>query len=374
MIDPRQVAVQILGPIEWESEVTGFCKCPGEGLHTHANGKKHCRVSIDGAPTIYCFHSSCTAAVAEANLRLRRELGGHTWSLRLPGGAVVRAGDVVAGPGLVVRGAQSGVSVAQNGVPVAQTWAPVSQTGVPGAQTGGGGAQTGGGGAQTGVGGAQTGGGVRPGLDRAALDLVAVHAERFRPQLFDFFRWPMAQILVDSPLVVADRESDEQFRTWLKLWPADSTVWVGDVFSSGKPEHNTHFRAVAEWYQIGPVMGNYTCGSAFKPGVHSRSNENLSGFRFLVIESDTLSRDEVGAIFAYLSRRLHYTLHAIVDTAGKSLHGWFDAPRTVEAAARLKAGLVVFGCDPKVFTWSQPVRVPGAFRDGRLQRLVWLRR
>jgi hypothetical protein len=40
---------------------------------------------------------------------------------------------------------------------------------------------------------------------------------------------------------------------------------------------------------------------------------------------------------------------------------------------RLKAGLEVFGCDPKVFTYSQPVRVPGAWRDGKLQRLVWLR-
>jgi hypothetical protein len=26
-----------------------------------------------------------------------------------------------------------------------------------------------------------------------------------------------------------------------------------------------------------------------------------------------------------------------------------------------------------VFTYSQPVRVPGAFRDGKLQKLVWLR-
>jgi hypothetical protein len=40
---------------------------------------------------------------------------------------------------------------------------------------------------------------------------------------------------------------------------------------------------------------------------------------------------------------------------------------------RLKAGLEVFGCDPKVFTYSQPVRVPGAWREGRLQRLIWLR-
>jgi hypothetical protein len=55
------------------------------------------------------------------------------------------------------------------------------------------------------------------------------------------------------------------------------------------------------------------------------------------------------------------------------LHAWFDAPRNKVLESRLKAGLEVFGCDPKVFTYSQPVRVPGAWRDGRLQRLVWLR-
>ncbi len=61
-----------------------------------------------------------------------------------------------------------------------------------------------------------------------------------------------------------------------------------------------------------------------------------------------------------LRRRLHYDLQCIVDTAGKSLHAWFDAPRSKVFENRLKAGLVAFGCDPKVFTYSQPVRVPGA--------------
>ena len=107
------------------------------------------------------------------------------------------------------------------------------------------------------------------------METLRVNAERFRPELFDFFRWPMAQILEDSPLLVSERDPEDQFRTWLKLWPACSTVWIGDVFSSGKPEHRTHFRPVAEWYQIGPVMGNYTCGSSFKPGSFSRCNENL---------------------------------------------------------------------------------------------------
>ena len=163
--------------------------------------------------------------------------------------------------------------------------------------------------------------------EQLLLETLRVAAD-FKTDLFELFRWPMAQILEESPLLVADRDSDEQFRTWLRLWPAYCTVWIGDVYSSGKAEHRTHFRALAEWYQIGPVMGNFTCGSSFKPGSYQGSNDNLNGHRFLVIESDTLARDEVGAIFAYLRRRLHYDLHCIIDTAGKSLHAWFDAPET----------------------------------------------
>ncbi len=91
------------------------------------------------------------------------------------------------------------------------------------------------------------------------------------------------------------------------------------------------------------------------------------------MESDTLGHDEVGAVFAYLRRRLRYELHCIIDTAGKSLHAWFDAPRSRLLEGRLKVGLEALGCDPRMFTCSQPVRVPGAWREGKLQRLVWLR-
>lgn len=190
--------------------------------------------------------------------------------------------------------------------------------------------------------------------------------------MFERFHWPFAEIVEDSPLQVGERDAEDQFRTWLRLWPAHCHVWIGDVYSSGKPEHRTNFRPIADWYQIGPVMGNYTCGSSFKPGSFSRCNENLNGHRFLVVESDTLAKDEVGAVFAYLRRRLRYRLHCVIDTGGKSLHGWFDAPRNKVLETRLKAGLQAFGCDPKVFTYSQPVRVPGAWREGKLQRLVWL--
>jgi hypothetical protein len=45
MMDPRQAAEAIVGKVEWETTVSGFCKCPGESLHTSANGKKDCRVT-----------------------------------------------------------------------------------------------------------------------------------------------------------------------------------------------------------------------------------------------------------------------------------------------------------------------------------------
>ncbi len=327
MNDPRQVAASIVGPVDWQSEVSGLCRCPGEAMHTHRTGRKDCRVNVDGAPTIYCFHASCAPAVADANRRLRRALGGSPWEITLPGGRVLRSGDVLQASGAVLP-----------------REAVQARARAEGRDTG----------------------------EQVILETVRVMAERFAPEMFERFRWPFAQIVADSPLQVCERDAEDQFRTWLRLWPAHAHVWIGDVFSSGKPEHRTHFRPVADWYQIGPVMGNYTCGSAFKPGSYQRSNENLEGQRFLVIESDTLTKDDVGAVFAYLQRRLRYRLHCIIDTAGKSLHAWFDAPRNKILETRLKAGLVAFGCDPKVFTYSQPVRVPGAWRDGKLQRLVWL--
>src|SRR5437879_2464889 len=103
MNDPRQVATSLLGTIDWQTEVSGFCKCPGETIHTSHNGKKDCRVNVDGAPTIFCFHASCIAAVTEANRRLRRELGASPWELRLPDGRMLRSGDVLRKDGTILE-------------------------------------------------------------------------------------------------------------------------------------------------------------------------------------------------------------------------------------------------------------------------------
>ena len=95
MTDPRQIAAGIVGTVDWQTEVSGFCRCPGESLHTSPTGKKDCRVNVDGAPTIYCFHASCAAAVAAANRNLRMAIGQSPWEITLPGGGVLRSGDIL---------------------------------------------------------------------------------------------------------------------------------------------------------------------------------------------------------------------------------------------------------------------------------------
>lgn len=67
-------------------------------------------------------------------------------------------------------------------------------------------------------------------------------------------------------------------------------------------------------------------------------------------------------------------LRAIVNTAGKSLHAWFDYP-SEEVVAELKTIVSAWGFDTEMFTASQPCRLPGSRRvdkDGAWQKLLWL--
>jgi hypothetical protein len=71
----QQIAESILGPIQWSSDTDGLCQCPGQHLHTGANGKRDCAVFINGAPTVKCFHESCSGIVAGINHELRSRIG-----------------------------------------------------------------------------------------------------------------------------------------------------------------------------------------------------------------------------------------------------------------------------------------------------------
>ena len=123
------------------------------------------------------------------------------------------------------------------------------------------------------------------------------------------------------------------------------------------------------WLKEQRAPGQFTCPALFKPAVHSRANENVQDNRFLVVESDSLTKPQIAAVFSWLRQFLH--LRAIVDTASRSLHGWFAYPSTAQFH-ELKIILPKLGCDPALFKSSQPRRLPGAPRGDKVQSLLFL--
>jgi len=73
----QEIAEKLLGQIDWISSDRGFLKCPGESNHNGKTSKRDCRIIVSGAPTIFCFHTSCSDSVESANMHLRKAIGGQ---------------------------------------------------------------------------------------------------------------------------------------------------------------------------------------------------------------------------------------------------------------------------------------------------------
>ena len=189
-----------------------------------------------------------------------------------------------------------------------------------------------------------------------------------QPVVLQRWRWPYAEILASSPTPIPNARED-QTRLVLGAFLPDDVVWIGDRRDSGQPHHAACFNTAEAWLERDVIDGPLICPVAFKPGSVSRSNENVVARRFLVVESDTLDKDQVGAVFRWLRDEVDLSLVAIVDTAGKSLHAWYGWPGD-DQLDEMKLVLPALGCDPKLFTASQPVRLAGGLRDGRVLRLV----
>jgi hypothetical protein len=204
------------------------------------------------------------------------------------------------------------------------------------------------------------------------LDRATRLAEQTREIILKDYAWPLADILEDSPVRLWETDAPQaHFRQWLSLWRPEETLWVGQPTDSGRPECACHFKTPREWSTTPPPYPNFTCGSAFKPGCYARTKENVQERRFFIVESDTLSKDEVGAIYRFLREVIGYKLVAIVDSGRRSLHAWFEAQTNPQLEKRLAEVLKILGCDIATMRATQPCRTPGAIRDGNLQPLLW---
>lgn len=307
MITSQQKAESVVGQVEWQSENHGLCKCPGEHFHTSNTRVRDTTVFVDSVPTIFCWHSSCQAVRSEANYKLRKLI----------------LNDPLYRPML----------------------APMSTSGTNPAKLI-----------------------IERDAESEIIQRIGVIAQSNRARYLAHYMWDPADMFEQSPAAISDKASD-QYKALLSLFQPSDIVWIGAVKDSGS--HPQNFRAASEWLTLDEPIGQFITGSAFKVGTISRSNDNVECRRFLVVESDELSKAEMGAVFQLMRDLFKMRLYAVIDTAGKSLHAWFDAIPNPDWEKQLKAFLVPMGCDPATFKPSQPVRVAGADRDSKMQSLLW---
>lgn len=300
--NPRVVAENLLGNIQWIDDTKGFCTCPGEHSHTGTTRDHDCMVHIDGVATIFCLHSSCLENVQDANRQLR---------------SAIREGSTPVG---------------------CQTQSSVERK--------------------------------RQARETEKTELLERKARGSLDRILKEYRWSYDQIGQDTKSSLSENPRDH-WRNILGLFEEGDMVWAGNMHDTGKPKHASNFRSAGCWLAGEQPQGMLTCPASFRSNSISRSNDNVLHRRFLVVESDVLSRDQVGAVFKWLRDEVGLNLRAVVDTAGKSLHAWFDYPKAA-VVDQLRVVLPQLGCDPGLFRPSQPCRLPGALRDGRYQKLIYL--
>jgi len=199
------------------------------------------------------------------------------------------------------------------------------------------------------------------------LDRIKTIAESNKQRYLTHYNWEPSDMYEESP--IRFETPQDQYQAFLSLFHDADITWIGDVKDSGR--HPQNFRRVEEWKELSLPVGQFTTGAVFVPGTISRSNDKVDKRLYLVVESDTLTKPQIGAVFQAMRDLFRMKMYAVVDTAGKSLHGWFEVPPKKEWEDQLKAFLVPLGCDPATFKPSQPVRIPGAQRNEKTQSLLW---
>jgi hypothetical protein len=196
--------------------------------------------------------------------------------------------------------------------------------------------------------------------------------ERAQEHAESFFKnpWTLEQIREASPAPIPT-DPVAQALALVRLFPLTDVIWIGQLWESGRWRYHTRFRPVMTWLETDALPGPRISPSAFRPGVITRRKQTVLHWRFLVIESDSLPLEKQGALIRSCMGGLN--LRAVVHTAGRSLHGWFDLPNKV-LLSELQAMLPHLGCDPALFNPAQPVRLPGWPRTdtGAIPSLIYL--
>ena len=323
----------------------GFAQCPGIASHTKNTGPKDFRVVLDGAPTGFCFHSACSAAVEEFNKLLRR-----------------------------------GIWIAEHG----ESTAPKNHWNAPAPEP------------------KRAPAAARPHLDldkirqftasspeiseawitkRSPIDPATVSPADF-----------LAHLYYDDEriLILTDQRSQGDFIAWKRPAeldrPASLTTYrlsqqrgvsaVQSRLPEGGPD--------GVFFLTNPVTGLWAIKANITPATATtnrkangiftrRSQTNVTGWRHFVLESDELPANDWLRVLAHLA----IPIAAIYTSGRRSIHALARFPVSTKAEwDAVKKSLTQIACplgaDPAALTAVRLSRLPGCHRNGNLQRLLYL--
>lgn len=290
----------------------GFAQCPGQHLHTSKDGQRDFRVfGIEGKKMFgSCFHSSCQEAVEAFNDKLQEKLilsNAHYWPWAEEGED---------DPDRVVKKRRKKVAPNEKLIKDVVDSVPA-------------------------------------GVDRSWLRKQSpVNVDEVDAHKFLSCLYPEP---TDRVLIFRNEASQGQL-----IWEARLPETWQRMFATGCPK--------GVWFLIQPVTGTYKAldrlKTSYNPqGLSRRSAENVTSFRYLVLESDNIDEGSWIRILASLPLPVvsvttsgSRSLHAIVWVGAANQQEWEDFRYNIE-------GLVAsLGCDQGALKAVQLSRLPGCMR------------
>lgn len=193
-----------------------------------------------------------------------------------------------------------------------------------------------------------------------------------------------------SPIRLWDEPKNDPALFLSTIFQADDLVWIGSQYDKGIPGRTIrsvaawidHFRsggATAPFIIINPLSGKPAPTKS--GGISYRGDGNVKSYRHCLIEFDTLGRED--QIRFWSAAKLH--IRALIDTGGKSIHGWIDIQRQATVTTAEQWGkeikiryyekiLKPLTVDAACSNAARLSRLPGHFREEKkkYQRLLWL--
>ena len=172
-----------------------------------------------------------------------------------------------------------------------------------------------------------------------------------------------------------------EFQKFLSsAFAATEVVCICEQVEEGRPLTSGSFLPVEDWikrfdspdsilFRPDRAEGVYVRINPFKPNLYSGSDNDVSAYRHVLVEFD----DKPKAEQEQLLRDSGLPISVLIDSGGKSIHGWVrvDAPSRKEWDAR--RDLIyssIPGIDPKNKNPSRFSRLPGAWRGESQQKLL----